>query len=259
LSLYLNILKNIENDKNKLMMNEEVTMLKRYHEVLNINSLSSPVSKLCSPDGLSEIEKTRLEMLISKRIQLKKGEHIYLENESLYNIYAVISGCCKEYVVDRDGNEKIFGFFFPGDIIAIESIHKKKYGCSCAALKDSTLCAISYEELFKLLHASPELLRRFILLLSQRTSHCRSLVSSTNAKRRLASFLMYLLRNSYGKEAPENQVHLPMSQLDIGNMLGMTHETVSRILKNFQSRQIIKIKNKNVYIHDKNLLQSMAV
>jgi CRP/FNR family transcriptional regulator len=235
---------------------KEITMLK-HRTGMNVNCATCPVSTLCLPLGLNEFEIKSLNSIISRTVVLKKGEHLYFENEPMNNIYALYSGYCKEYAVDKEGNEKVFGFSFPGDMVAVESIHKKQYNNSCAALKDSVLCVIPCDEFFKLMYTSPQILKRFVLLLSQKTSNSRYLITTTNAKRRIASFLMGLLKNSTEKEKNE-KIYLPMSQIDIGNLLGMTHETVSRIFKSFQSKEIIKIKDKSVYIHDKNLLQNLA-
>jgi len=224
---------------------------------MNINCVTCPVSTLCLSSDISENERTKLNSMISRTVVLKKGEHLYFESEPMQNMFALYSGYCKEYSVDRDGNEKVFGFCYPGDLVAVESIHNKKYNYSCSAIKDSILCVIPCDEFFNLINTSPQLLKRFVLLLSQRTSHSRNLTTSTNAKRRIASFLMGLTTNTNQTDRDE-QIYLPMSQIDIGNLLGMTHETVSRIFKGFQRKNIIKIKQKNVYINNKCLLESLA-
>lgn len=224
---------------------------------MKINCQSCPVSNVCLPDGLNNAELDSLNAIISKTVVLKKGEHLYFKNDSMANLYALYSGYCKEYLVDEAGNEKIFGFFFPGNIVGVESMHKNNYRYSCSALKDSVLCVIPCDEFFKLMCNSPALLKRFIVLLIQKTFNSRYLVTTTNAKRRLASFLIGLLKNSIEKDK-NNTIYLPMSQIDIGNLLGMTHETVSRIFKSFQKKNIIKIKDKSVYIHNKDLLKNLA-
>jgi CRP/FNR family transcriptional regulator len=48
-----------------------------------------------------------------------------------------------------------------------------------------------------------------------------------------------------------------MSREDIGNHLGITHETVSRVVHSFQSLQLIEIKAKQLKIRDKKKLFSV--
>ena len=49
----------------------------------------------------------------------------------------------------------------------------------------------------------------------------------------------------------ELEFRLSMSRKEIGNHLGIAHETVSRIIQLFQSRQFIEIKSKQLRIIDK--------
>ena len=51
---------------------------------------------------------------------------------------------------------------------------------------------------------------------------------------------------------------LPMSRTDIGNYLGLTVETVSRVLSRFQKLGVLSVDNKEINIIDAELLRSVA-
>jgi CRP-like cAMP-binding protein len=49
-----------------------------------------------------------------------------------------------------------------------------------------------------------------------------------------------------------------MSQLDMSNMVEMTYETVSRVLKYFKSQNVIKIDKKHISIVGRNRLKMIG-
>lgn len=72
----------------------------------------------------------------------------------------------------------------------------------------------------------------------------------TNAKQRIADFLLNIIYRITERKNFSGYIQLPMTQFDISNFIGITHETVSRILHDFQHRKIIQIQNKVIYITD---------
>jgi CRP/FNR family transcriptional regulator len=67
-------------------------------------------------------------------------------------------------------------------------------------------------------------------------------ISTRNARRKLSS----------------TQFRLPMSRVDIGNYLGLTVETVSRVFSRMQKMDILRVDNKEIEILDIQGLQTMA-
>lgn len=225
---------------------------------LNIHCNDCPVSALCIAHNLSTEEKEKLNAIMTRVHFMRSGEHLYLQDQKMQHIYAVYSGCCKEYIVDEDGNEKITGFYYPGDLLALESLSSEKYHFSVVALEASQFCAIPVDALFKLMGESPTLLREFIYQMSNKLQKARNITVATDAKRRIAAFLLDIFYRSHEEKAGSDFVHLSMSQYDISNLLGLAHETVSRTLHTFQYEHIIKIMKKDIYITDIDSLRTIA-
>ena len=106
--------------------------------------------------------------------------------------------------------------------------------------------------------AMPNLLKRFINIASYKMQNDKHIRISTNAKQRVADFLLTTLYRFEERKLTEKQIHLVMSQFDIGNFLGMAYETVSRILHEFQAHNIIRMDNKEIYITNLSQLQSIG-
>jgi CRP/FNR family transcriptional regulator len=68
------------------------------------------------------------------------------------------------------------------------------------------------------------------------------LLARRQAKERIAAFLLMMQgRWQYGHE-PRDVIHLPMSRSDVADYLGLTGETVSRVLNRFKQDRIISFR-----------------
>jgi CRP/FNR family transcriptional regulator, anaerobic regulatory protein len=67
-------------------------------------------------------------------------------------------------------------------------------------------------------------------------------ISTRNARRKLSA----------------TQFRLPMSRVDIGNYLGLTVETVSRVFSRMQKMDMLRVDNKEIEILDLDGLRGMA-
>jgi CRP/FNR family transcriptional regulator len=232
-------------------------MLKK-REKLSISCLTCKVGNLCLLKHLSDEEKSQINNLLTNAYLLEKGEHLYRSKTKLINLYAIYSGCCKEYYIDKQGEERIVNFYFPGDILAFESIPYKKHTFSSIALTKTMVCLVPLEPLFNLMSTTRNLLERFIHITSYKMQNDQHIRMTTNAKQRLADFLQNIILRIQERNCFSGYIQLPMTHYDISNFLGMSHETVSRILHSYQDDKIIEIKNKTIYITNFESLKKIA-
>jgi len=80
------------------------------------------------------------------------------------------------------------------------------------------------------------------------------------AAERLASFFVSLLeRAERASGVPETSFDLPMTRIDIADYLGLTKETVSRMLAHLRSRGLIRLQTQNrVEVIDRDGLRAMS-
>ncbi|KTD55707.1 transcriptional regulator, crp family [Legionella santicrucis] len=201
-----------------------------------------------SPFCISEEKNSRWMKQINRAVKqhhyLKKHEALYLPQNIFRNIYAIQCGNLKTFQIDADGNELIRGFYFTGEVLGFEAIYTGHYLFSAVALSDSVICEIPYDNFLELLHLNSALQEHILYLMSQQLNMGNYLFSIT-AEQRLAAFLIDL---SFRLQPSEMQTKflLPMSRQDIGNYLGLTAETISRLLSQFKENKIIAIDHKNI-------------
>src|SRR5690606_35826862 len=92
-------------------------------------------------------------------------------------------------------------------------------------------------ELFKLLAGEIQRERSLMILLG-----------SMRAEERLAAFLLNLSRRLSARGWSATQFLLRMTREEIGSLLGLKLETVSRILSRFQAEGLISVRNREITI-----------
>lgn len=187
---------------------------------------------------------------------LKKKQSLYFPKTTFHNLYAIKSGCLKTYEVDSDGNELIRGFYFAGEILGFDAIARGDYRYSAIALSDALVCEIPYIHFTELLCSHPNLQKQILYLISQQLA-IGSYLNFITAEQRLAAFLIDLSKRLVVCEQ-HREFLLPMSRQDIGNYLGLTAETISRLFTQFKNNKIISIEHKKIQLLQLDQLKSIA-
>ena len=85
-----------------------------------------------------------------------------------------------------------------------------------------------------------------------------SLLGKNSADERIAALILSLSARNVRRKFSATDFRLPMSRTDIANFLGLTIETVSRILSKFSKQNVIELQNKEMRIIDMDRLRSIA-
>ncbi len=84
------------------------------------------------------------------------------------------------------------------------------------------------------------------------------LLSKKNAEERLAAFIYNLSRRFAERGFSPREFRLTMTRGDIGNYLGLTVETISRLLGRFQKSGMLGVKGKYITIENGEALAVLA-
>lgn len=218
--------------------------------------------QLCLPTGLSETEMDNFDRIIARRRRIQQDDSLYHMDDRFNNLYAIRIGHFKTHQVSVDGGEQITGFQMTGDLLGTDAISKDHYNSYAVALEDSEVCEIPFDKLEELFARSPRLLRQFHRVLSQeiiRDQSVMMLLGNMSADQRFAAFLVNLAARYHERGFSVSSFQLRMSRQDIANYLGLTIESVSRLIARFKKEGLAKIRNRDVELLNLPRLKTMAL
>jgi CRP/FNR family nitrogen fixation transcriptional regulator len=158
-------------------------------------------------------------------------EHeIVHENDPANCVYEVINGTVCACKMLRQGRRQISGFYFPGDVFGLESA--EKHNVAAQAITNAEVRVIKKQAL-----TADQLLALTTRELARKQCHLLLLLSTT-AEERVICFLIDMVQRA---SPSEGLIVLPMFRQHIADYLGLTIETVSRVLCDLERRGAIEI------------------
>jgi len=194
----------------------------------------------------------------SVNIQFKKGELIIKQGAFTTNVVFIQSGLIKIHLkgpLERDGIMKIEkGPIFAG-ISAIFADRTHKY--SVTALEDCDACFIDITAFREFIEHNGKFALEIIKILSNDlVVHFRRCVNKTQ-NHSMASFAEALLFFSdYIFESDDFQ--LPLTRSELGEFIGTTRETITRMIHDLSQDRIIQVNSKSLQILNKNILYKIS-
>jgi len=215
--------------------------------------------KFCLPAlCLSNSDANDVDRLIDRRRILNPGAHLIRKSDPQIYLYAMHSGCCKGYYVDHNGKEHVSSFYYPGDIMGLESIFFGKFLVDIVALETSDICYINLEKFKQMNKISAETQSQLINIFSQQLWQSYSLHGAFSALELVVQFLLNLSHHAKNLGESEINLKLSMGRHDIGNFLGLSSETVSRVMTRLKNKRLIEVDRNQIKICDLNALKSIA-
>jgi len=182
----------------------------------------------------------------AKRTRFESHDVIYYEGDPAKRIYELSSGTVMLFKLLPDGRRQVVEVLRPGDIFGLSN--GDEYDCTAETLMPSEVHEIDLKQV----ESSVELQRKLTKCLTHQMHVLHEhavLLGRKSAIERVASFLMYLVPNRGGVgcvgPADENNdgcdIHLHMTRQEIADYLGLTIETVSRVVSELKRRGVIRI------------------
>ncbi len=203
---------------------------------------------------------TRLDEIKGLPRLCRRGDHLFRAGDPFQSLYVIRSGAIKTYLISEDGEEQIIGFYGPGETIGFDAIVDGRYQCNAAALDTSNVCNVSFEAVSILCERSPKLLHHLMREISGETQRLASmlLLGKKSADQRVAAFLLSQSGHQRRQGYSATALALSMTRGDIGKYLGLTIETVSRVLGRFEAQGLVAKDRKQICIRDLKALRRAA-
>ena len=153
------------------------------------------------------------------------------------------------------------GLHLPGEMMALDAINRRIHGYDAVALEDSEVCVVPFTRLTPLAMRLPELQGQLLRMLSGdivRDQGLMLLLGGMDAEQRIAAFLLSLSRRYQRLGYAATRFSLRMTREEIGSYLGLTLETVSRLLSRLQREGLISVHQREVELKDVQRLRELV-
>jgi len=202
------------------------------------------------PVGLSEGDRRQLDGLVFSHRRLKPAQALYRSGDSCGSVYLVRSGFIKTVVLHLDGREQVSGFYMAGEMLGLDGIASGKHASDARALTDSDICVVPYKRLQTVSHEAQAMQRYLCRVLSQEIVRKQNMMVMLGSMRdqRVATFLLNLSGRLTAQGFSASDFLLRMSRDEIGSLLGIKLETVSRIFSKFDKAKLMRIAGRHVRI-----------
>ena len=218
------------------------------------NHLSSPSAgarefDIASFNSLAQLKPASLPLASQPATVYTANAEIFAQGEKAGAIYQVTFGAIRIYRLLADGRRQISAFHFAGEVFGLEPSERHEFFAE--AITNAGVRIIkpfSHGDFAH--HLLPVALRslaraqRHLLLLGRQT-----------ALEKVSAFLLDMAE----RQESSDHVDLPMQRCDIGDYLGLTLETVSRIFSKLKDADVIKLTAaRSIEIVDMRALEAMT-
>ena len=169
-------------------------------------------------------------------LEFAQGIELYAEGGIANSIFTLRTGMVKLVRSTHDGRPRIVRVLRPGDVIGLEALAGSRYDSEAVALTHVTVCRIPLDVIQKLAVTSPRLYVQLMRKWQHTLKDAGDWLADLNfgsARQRVASLVLKM------RGPDEQDVSVLFSREDMGAMLDLKFETVSREISRLVREEVI--------------------
>ncbi len=188
------------------------------------------------------------------------GQAVFWEGDEASNAVQVVHGVLRLYRILHDGRRAIVGFAFQGDVRGV-AFHGS-YLYTAEAVTEAAVRRLSCRHLHN--SAAEDLILRQEIFgaISNEMSQAQEqivMLGCKSAEERVASLFLMIARKTTNLLADTVEIGVPMTRLDMADCLGLTIETVCRVVAKLKRMNLVSFTGRNhAIIHSVRALAHFA-
>ncbi|MCL4800831.1 MAG: Crp/Fnr family transcriptional regulator [Burkholderiales bacterium] len=183
----------------------------------------------------------------------RAGQPLVRNGDPFRSMYAVRHGVFKQVAMNAGGAEQVVAFPMAGDVIGADGIDAGVHHADITALSEAEVAILPLAQLNRVGREFPGaglLLSRIFGKELSRALEGMWMLGILSATARVALFLDRLSARLGSGGAPRLAFDLPMTRAEIASFLGLSVETVSRVLGALAGTGIIEVDHRRIVIRD---------
>jgi CRP-like cAMP-binding protein len=224
-------------------------------------SMNTVIEKIEAFGELSTDEKSLLRAALSDIRSVGLRKDILREGDKPTHVHLLVSGWCCRYNIVADGARQITAFLLQGDVCNSPVTLSRRMNHSIATLTPAKIASITPSDMDDLL-SRPSIARALWLANLADANTLRAWIINIgrrDAAGRVAHLLCELfVRHRTAGSARLDGFDFPLTQVEIGDALGLTPVHVNRVMRHLREAGLISIKNRSVDILDLSRLEKAS-
>jgi CRP/FNR family transcriptional regulator len=205
---------------------------------------------------------TECECIVGDAVQyvsFEQDEVLFLQGQPNSSLYSLTEGVVKICSHTADGQEQIVGLSNPGHLLlGLQSINEKHYAYTGVAATPVRACKINHKVLLARVEFRADVAMRLIKAVNAQLAHSRALMEAMGHKSAAAKIASFILLITPKTESGNCRFAMPFSRLEIASILGLSEETVCRLMANMKRSGAIYAPRGKVEIRDRGQLQALS-
>lgn len=192
------------------------------------------------------------ELRVTHRMR-KPGDYLYRAGDSFHSLYVLHAGFARTCYTSADGREQTTGLHLRGDILGLDAVASGIHGSDAVVLDECDVLTIPYEHVIACSRRSSELVRELYEAFSAEIRRDRDMMlnmHSLPAAGRVAAFLLEMSTRFASRGFSATQLQMRLTRQEIGSMLGIELETVSRAFSRFARLGLITVCLRQIVLLD---------
>lgn len=192
-----------------------------------------------------------------------KGAMLFVEGQSPRGIFMLCAGRVKLSSCSSEGKSLITRIAEPGEILGLSAtISDKPYMVTAETLAPCQVNFIRREDFLRFLSENSQVCLRAAEQLSNNyyaaNEQARSLGLSQSTAEKLARLILEWCARDGRQSDRGIQLKLTLTHEEIAQLIGSSRETVTRLLSDFKSKQIIYVKGSTLIVRNKVALETIV-
>lgn len=171
------------------------------------------------------------------RLEYSAGASLFTEGGAVKGIFTIRQGMLKLVRSTIDGRPRIVRVLRAGDVVGLEALAGAQYDCDAVTLTPVSVCRIPLDVIQRLSSSSPRLHTQLMKKWQHALKDADDWLADMNfgtARRRVGNLILKMCN------ADNNEIAMLFSREDMGAMLDLKLETVSREISRLVRGGVIK-------------------
>lgn len=209
---------------------------------------SIALSVFCTlkPQELEELNQHKVSL------EVAKGSVVFFESNMPTGLYCVHEGAVKLYNTSVNGDIQISRLAKNADIIGYRSLMANEpYKGTAETIQDSVICFIPKSSLYNLISTNLEFSLKMMEIMAKdlHKAEQKSLNILFKSTRERLSEAILLLQQTFGTDS-RGFINIKLTRGELAAITGMVHETVVRILTEWEKEGLIELDKKLIKINN---------